>query len=97
MARLKLGPGDRFLLEPVELGVAFCPDADPFLFLRLLGARCVSEGGRNGRGQARSISNVLFGFNTCFFSIDFTNLSYFWVSYEPVFFFYYYYLFMRYI
>lgn len=50
VARLKFGPGDLFLLEPVELGVAFWPDVDPFRFLRLLGARCVSVVcGRGGR------------------------------------------------
>ncbi|MPC47253.1 hypothetical protein E2C01_040995 [Portunus trituberculatus] len=30
--------------NPMEFGVAFCPDADPFRFLRLLGARWVSVG-----------------------------------------------------
>lgn len=66
VARLKFGPGDLFLLEPVGLGVAFCPDVDPFLFLRLLGARWVSVlVGREKRIAGVRWMSVMQGWGLC--------------------------------
>ena len=37
-ARLKFGPGDLFLPDPVEFAVAVWPDCEPFLLRLLFGA-----------------------------------------------------------
>lgn len=42
-ARLKFGPGDRFLLGTGGALFAPLPEFEPFRFLRLFGGRCASE------------------------------------------------------